>query len=222
MRYGFPTRVPYELMLERYEAHFASIPAVRKLPPAQFCELLAAVARLDETDYQLGKSKIFLKAGKGNALDELEDLPTEEVAGLLHAKMQDWDAHRAAMPVLGTWLLMHAHRTAYARTRWYIDAPCSGSGAPIGGICSGVLPSAPVSLSSICCHRGRRSLCRSCTRRTRHSRRVVVARAAHTEPSPLAQSRIRRTEGGRSRDFEFVSSLRSRDRVAAWTLQVML
>ena len=45
----------------------------------QFCEVLAAVAELTPEQYQLGVSKIFLKAGRGKFLEDLKEKPIDEV-----------------------------------------------------------------------------------------------------------------------------------------------
>ena len=88
MRNGFPNRVPYDLMYDRYKKHLMQIPEVAKLTPAQFCEILVAIADLDAADYALGVSKIFLRAGKGKFLEDLKEKPVDEVLPILKRKMK--------------------------------------------------------------------------------------------------------------------------------------
>ena len=84
MRNGYPNRVPYDLMFDRYKKHLISVPGVAELTPAQFCEVLAAIAEMDPADYQLGVSKMFLKAGRGKFLEELKEKPIDEVQSRSH------------------------------------------------------------------------------------------------------------------------------------------
>ena len=57
MRNGFPNRVPYDLMFDRYKKHLISVPGVKDLTPAQFCEVLAAIAEMDSADYQVAEER---------------------------------------------------------------------------------------------------------------------------------------------------------------------
>merc|ERR1719230_2042696 len=61
MRHGYPNRVPYQLMFDRYKKHLITVPGVAELTPAQFCEVLAEIAKMAREDYQLGISKMFMK-----------------------------------------------------------------------------------------------------------------------------------------------------------------
>ena len=117
MRNGFPNRVPYDLMYDRYKKHLMQIPEVAKLTPAQFCEILVAIADLDAADYALGVSKIFLRAGKGKFLEDLKEKPVDEVLPILKRKMNEWEAKKRAMPIVSKWLHMQVKRCAYRRLR---------------------------------------------------------------------------------------------------------
>ena len=107
MRHGYPNRVPYDLMFDRYQKHLRGVPGIEKLTsaqaqpplcspltsphlasprpispllaPSQFSEILAAIADLAPEDYALGVTKMFLKAGKGKFLEDLKDKPVDEV-----------------------------------------------------------------------------------------------------------------------------------------------
>ena len=59
-----PPAAAYDLMFDRYKKHLGNVPGISELTPAQFCEVLAAIAEMDPEDYQLGVTKMFLKAGR--------------------------------------------------------------------------------------------------------------------------------------------------------------
>ena len=80
MRNGYPNRVPYDLMVDRYRQHLLNVPGIAALSAAQFCEILAEIAELEPADFQLGVSKMFLKAGKGSFLEDLKEQPVEQVS----------------------------------------------------------------------------------------------------------------------------------------------
>ena len=117
MRAGFPTRVPYEVMVQRYKSSLENVPGVTDLSDAQFCEVLCAVAELSPEDYRLGVSKIFLRAGRGQFLEELGEKPAEEVLPVLRAKLEEWEARRRAMGTLLKWLFMLVRRCDFRKKR---------------------------------------------------------------------------------------------------------
>lgn len=117
MRAGFPTRVPYEVMVQRYRSSLEKVPGVTDLSDAQFCEVLCAVAELSPEDYRLGVSKIFLRAGRGQFLEELGEKPAEEVLPVLRAKLEEWEARRRAMGTLLKWLFMLVRRCDFRKKR---------------------------------------------------------------------------------------------------------
>ena len=117
MRHGYPNRVPYDLMFDRYKKHLISVPGVAQLTPAQFCEVLAAIAELQPSDYQLGVSKMFLRAGKGKFLEDLKEKPIDEVLPVLKAKLGEWERKKRAVPLIAKFLHMQLKRVAYRRLR---------------------------------------------------------------------------------------------------------
>ena len=80
MRSGFPSRVPFGLIADRYRRHLErAVPNCSELTPAQVCELLVEIAELGRDDYQMGVTRLFLRAGKGKFFEDLKEKPVEEV-----------------------------------------------------------------------------------------------------------------------------------------------
>lgn len=67
---SYPTRIPYEDIYGRYKEHMPDF--VQKLEPANFTEAIALACDVSEDDYQLGRTKIFIRPGKGAFLEELK------------------------------------------------------------------------------------------------------------------------------------------------------
>ena len=68
-------------------------------------------------DYQLGVSKMFLKAGKGRFLEDLKEKPVDEILPVLKAKLVEWDRKKRALPMVSKFLHMQVKRQAYLRKR---------------------------------------------------------------------------------------------------------
>ena len=64
---AYPTRIPYENIYSRYAQHMPDF--VRALEPPLFCEALSLALEIPPSGYQLGRTKIFFKAGKGQILE---------------------------------------------------------------------------------------------------------------------------------------------------------
>ena len=52
---------------------------------------MALACGVAESDFQLGLSKIFLRAGKGVFLEELKERDMSEVVPMLLAKIKEWE-----------------------------------------------------------------------------------------------------------------------------------
>ena len=74
---------------------------VRALDPPEFTEAIALACDVDETDFQLGRTKLFCRPGKGAFLEELKERDLTEVIPLLVAKIQEWNRKKAAKATLG-------------------------------------------------------------------------------------------------------------------------
>ena len=86
MTSAYPTRIPYENIYSRYAQHMPDF--VRALEPPLFCEALSLALEIPPSGYQLGRTKIFFKAGKGQILEELAERDISEVVPMLIEKIK--------------------------------------------------------------------------------------------------------------------------------------
>ena len=93
MTSAYPTRIPYENIYSRYAQHMPDF--VRALEPPLFCEALSLALEIPPSGYQLGRTKIFFKAGKGQVLEELAERDLSEVIPLLVEKIKLWEKRKA-------------------------------------------------------------------------------------------------------------------------------
>ena len=115
MTSAYPTRIPYENIYSRYAQHMPDF--VRALEPPLFCEALSLALEIPPSGYQLGRTKIFFKAGKGQILEELAERDISEVVPMLIEKIKQWEARKAAQVVLQTYCRMWLYRTKYRKTK---------------------------------------------------------------------------------------------------------
>ena len=115
MTSAYPTRIPYENIYSRYAQHMPDF--VRALEPPLFCEALSLALEIPPSGYQLGRTKIFFKAGKGQILEELAERDISEVVPMLIEKIKQWEARKAAQVVLQTFCRMWLYRTKYRKTK---------------------------------------------------------------------------------------------------------
>ena len=110
---AYPTRIPYESIYGRYASQMPDF--VQRLDPPMFCEALALALDIPSASFQLGRSKIFFKAGKGQVLEELAERDLSEVIPMLVEKIKQWEKRKAAQVKLQnackTWL----YKTIYRR-----------------------------------------------------------------------------------------------------------
>jgi hypothetical protein len=66
---------------------------VQALDPPEFTEAIALACDVDVSDFQLGRSKLFCRPGKGAFLEDLKDRDLSEVIPILVAKIKEWEVH---------------------------------------------------------------------------------------------------------------------------------
>ncbi|KOO21444.1 myosin-like protein [Chrysochromulina tobinii] len=94
MQRGFPSRIPYASIHERYKSFMPDF--VQALPPSEFVEAIALAYGLTKEDYQLGMYKIFMRSGKANFLEELKDANLDEMVPILVKKIQEFQGRKQA------------------------------------------------------------------------------------------------------------------------------
>lgn len=98
MRSTYPTRIPYSLVHGRYATRMPEL--LSKLEPREFWGTLANVFGVRESDMYLGASKLFLRAGCGDLLEELSQMDIEEVRQA-PARMESGILLGGAVPPMG-------------------------------------------------------------------------------------------------------------------------
>ena len=88
MHEGFPTRCPYEDLYDRYKEMMPR--SIAELDSPSFCEILLLALGLDKSDYQLGITKVFFRAGKLAFLDSLTGSEYKELAPDIVNKVRVW------------------------------------------------------------------------------------------------------------------------------------
>jgi len=92
MQAGFPTRISFEDLYERYSAKMP--PAIARLKPITFCEaLLVALDLNGGKDFQMGLTKVFFRSGKLQFLDDLMSDSTDAITAVV-GKVKKWLARK--------------------------------------------------------------------------------------------------------------------------------
>jgi len=112
---AYPTRIPFQSIYERYAPHMPDF--VQRLDPPLFCEALALALDIDFSHFQLGRSKIFFKAGKGQVLEELAERDLSEVIPVLLEKIKLWERRKAASALLQKNAMKFLCLTLYKKKR---------------------------------------------------------------------------------------------------------
>ena len=94
MQAAFPSRIAYELIHGNVVKHLPDF--MQKLTPNAFFEILMAALEIPREKYQLGLTKLFMKAGTGKALEELAEMNVDEMVPILLAKVQEFETKKNA------------------------------------------------------------------------------------------------------------------------------
>ena len=111
MHQAYPTRIPYSVLHGRYATGMP--PVLAKLMPRDFCEAVALVCEVPPQDMHLGTTRLFLRGGKGDFLEDLAEMDLSEAMPLLLKKIETMNKRRAAGKIVAC-----AVRTYYLKTRY--------------------------------------------------------------------------------------------------------
>ena len=116
MKSSFPTRIPY---IDIYGKYAKLLPAelVGQLPEGPFCEVVALALDVHHSDYALGTTMLFLKAGKGVFLEELLSMDMKLVIPLLTKKIQEYQVRKKAATLIARHVRGWWERLKYKRLR---------------------------------------------------------------------------------------------------------
>jgi len=90
MGLGFPVRIKYGDVRDRYKPKLESVPGVQLLSPKLFTEMILEVCEVPPGDYKLGVGRIFLKHRAAEILDTIIPLDTSLFAPLVRAKVAEF------------------------------------------------------------------------------------------------------------------------------------
>ena len=113
MHQAYPTRIPYKLLHGRYAEGMP--PVLAKLPPRDFCEAVALVCEVAPQDMHLGTTRLFLRGGKGDFLEDLAAMDLSEAMPLLLKKIESMNRRRAAAKIIACAVRAHHLRSKYRR-----------------------------------------------------------------------------------------------------------
>merc|ERR1719499_2092312 len=99
LKLGYPTRVSYEIIYNKYHPRITH-PLLTRMGPDKFAAAILIAFGVDETEYELGLTKIFFRPAKAAVLDEImeqaDNLSQEQMDRVL-----SWLAKRRKLQLFG-------------------------------------------------------------------------------------------------------------------------
>ena len=122
---GYPTRIPFQAIYDRYAQHMPQLATIRvrghayQLEHAVFCEMLVLALDVPQEAFQLGKTKVFFRPGKGQVLEELAERDISEAVSkiLSSSRVKAWIARMSAQLVVQSFARMLLVRVRYRAAR---------------------------------------------------------------------------------------------------------
>ena len=98
---AFPTRIEYGDLHGRYAPLMGDeILQATGGEPGAFCEAIAVACEVQSTDYALGLTRLFLKAGCGTFLEDLASMDPSVVAPILVQKIAQAKQRKARQELI--------------------------------------------------------------------------------------------------------------------------
>jgi len=99
LKLGYPTRVTYDILYNKYHKTITH-PLISRMGPDKFAAAILVAFGVDESEYELGLTKIFFRPAKAAVLDEImsqaDDLSADQIQRVL-----DWLAERRRLQLFG-------------------------------------------------------------------------------------------------------------------------
>lgn len=116
MKAAFPTKIRFDDIYGRY-ASLLPKELVGSISAAGFCEVVALACDVERTDYAVGFTQLFLRAGKGVFLEELVSMDVAQVVPLLEEKIREYERRKKAALVLGLRVVTFYRSKVFQRKR---------------------------------------------------------------------------------------------------------
>eukprot|EP01084_Bolivina_argentea_P239483 402525_1 len=129
LKLGYPTRVPYRTLYDRYHGNVTN-PLIKNMGPEAFSTALLIAFDVSEEDYELGLTKIFFKPSKAAVLDTIMGQAGKPLSAEQNAKITKWVVQKRIKQMVGTCRsfleLRKRVRLARAEARWRYSGRIAG------------------------------------------------------------------------------------------------
>merc|ERR1712228_1074720 len=133
LKLGYPTRVPYSELYDRYHGNVTN-PLIKNMGPEAFSTALLIAFDVSENDYELGLTKIFFKPAKAAVLDTIMAQAGKPLSHEQNEKITKWVVQKRIKQMVGTCRsfleLRKRVRLTRAEARW---RNCGRVAALLGG-----------------------------------------------------------------------------------------
>eukprot|EP01083_Nonionella_stella_P235569 828197_1 len=129
LKLGYPTRVPYSTLYDRYHGNVTN-PLIKNMGPEAFSTALLIAFDVSEDDYELGLTKIFFKPSKAAVLDTIMAQAGQPLSAEQNAKITIWVVQKRIKQMVGSCRsfleLRRRVRLKRAETRWRYSGRIAG------------------------------------------------------------------------------------------------